>query len=158
MSYLRWVILFFLAALLQWGWSTYFSFFGLSPQIFLILTIIAAAKRGAVAAMCFGFMWGLCLDVFEVRLFGANALAFTLVGYGVGMARRQIDVAAFAPMALLLIHGTWGYFLLKGLLGLIFIKYFSWVGWFSFSLDPLLNCLMLPMMLGLWNSLIGASQ
>lgn len=158
MSLLRGLALFFIAASLQWAWSTYFSFFGLAPQLLLVLAVVAATERGAITSMGFGFMWGLFLDIFEPRLFGSNALAMTLVGYGAGLARRQIDVAALAPMALLVIHATWGYFLLKSLLGLVFARSFSWVGWSGFMLDPLYNCLVLPALAALWRGIMGGKR
>lgn len=147
--------LFFMAVAAHWWWSAYLSFFGLSPQILLVLTIVAAAKLGPNTAMCFGFGWGLALDVFSAHLFGANALALTLVGYAVGVVRRQIDVNALGPLCVMVMGMSWGYFLLSGLLSLVFMKTFSWIGWNAFLLDPFYNCLLLPFGMWAWNGAVG---
>lgn len=156
MSYFRMAALFFIAVAVNWWWAYYLSFSGLSPQILLVLTIVAAARLGSNLAMCFGFSWGLAMDVFSAHLFGANALALTLVGYGVGAVRRQVDVNGFGSLCVVVLNMTWGYFIFKGILGLVFMRYFSWIGWTAFLLDPLYNCLLLPIGLWAWNTAIGA--
>ena len=88
MNFLRGAIFFLTAMLIQWWWATHFSLAGLAPQLLLILTVVVAARQGPVRAMCLGFGWGLFLDVLNPALFGANALALTLAGYGTGALRR----------------------------------------------------------------------
>lgn len=139
-SSLRLIGLFFAATAAQWWLSTYMAPGGASPQLLLVLTVGVAARYGAVRAMIAGFLWGLFLDVLGARLLGANALALTLVGYVTGSVRRQLDVIALGPQCVLVAGMTWGYFLLLGLLGLLFLKNFLWVGWAPFIVDPLLNC------------------
>ena len=152
MSYLRMAVLFILALAAHWLWSAYFSFLGLAPQILLVLTVIAAARQGSITGMCLGFAWGLFLDVFQPHLFGANALVLTLIGYAVGAVRRQIDVAGFGPLCALVLSMTWGYFVLTGILGLIFMKSFFWVGWRPFLFDPLYNCALIAPLFLIWES------
>jgi rod shape-determining protein MreD len=158
LSYFRTAALFFVAIVAHWWWSSYFSFSGLSPQLLLVLTVVAAAKLGPNAAMTFGFFWGLFLDVFAAHLFGANALALTLVGYGVGVARKQVDVSGFAPLSAMILAMTWAYFLLLSLLGLVFLRSFAWVGWAPFLVDPIYNCLLLPFGNWAWSAALGEER
>ncbi|MDD5655785.1 MAG: rod shape-determining protein MreD [Elusimicrobia bacterium] len=144
MNHLRGAILFVAAAFVQWWWSAHWSFWGLSPQILLVLTMTIAARRGPNAGMGYGFLWGLFLDTLQPRLFGANAFALMLTGYGTGMARRQIDVVDALSQCLLVLLMSWGYFLVLGLLGMVFVKSFWWAGWGAFLCDPLYNCCMIP--------------
>ena len=144
MNHLRGAVLFLAAALLQCWWSTSLSFWGLSPQILLVLTVAMAARLGSNSGMCYGFLWGLFLDVLRPELFGGNAFALMLVGYGTGALRRQIDVRDVVSQCMIVFFMTWGNFLLYGLLGAIFAKQFFWVGWPAFLVDPLYNCLMVP--------------
>lgn len=131
------------AMALHWWWTTHFSPFGLAPQLLLVLTVVTAARRGPVRAMCLGFIWGLFLDLMSARLFGANALALTLVAYGTGSVRRQVDVTGLAPQCLVIFAMTWAYFLLLGTLSAVFPpKQFMWVGWAPFLVDPFYNCLV----------------
>ena len=152
MSAMGLVFLYFAAASAQWLWSSHFYLWGLSPQLLLVLTIALAARRGPIAAMGLGFLWGLFLDVLSARLFGANAFALTLVGYGTGSARRQIDVSGFAPQCVVVLIMTWGYFLLLGVLGFVFSKDFLWVGWPPFLLDPFYNVLVAAFLYAAWDS------
>jgi len=131
----------FLAAMAaHWWWTTHMPLFGTAPQLLLVLTVIAAARRGPVRAMCAGFAWGLFLDLLNARLFGANALALTLVGYGTGSIRRQVDVTGVGPQTVVIFSMTWVYFLMIGLLARVFQSQFLWVGWTQFMIDPFYNC------------------
>ncbi len=155
MKYFAMAALFVMGALAHWGWNSYFSVLGLSPQVVLILTIAAGARQGPLAAMALGFSWGLFLDVFQVHLVGANALTLTLAGYIVGVARRQVDVAAGPSQIMIVLAISWGAFLLRGLLGLIFAGQFFWVGWAPFLFDPLYNCLVAPFLFFLWDRVVA---
>lgn len=138
----RLALLFVGAMAVQWWWSSHMAVAGLAPQLLLVLTVMTAARQGAVPAMFMGFLWGLFLDLLNAHLFGANALILTLAAYGTGAARRQVDVAALAPQCLMIVVMTLAYFLLLGLLGLIFERAFLWVGWEALVFDPIYNCLL----------------
>lgn len=142
MSALKIVPLAFLAMIGHWLWTSHFALWGLSPQLLLVLTVAVAARQGPIRAMCLGFFWGLFLDVLQARLFGASAFALTLVGYGTGSVRRQIDVTGLAPQCVVVFFMTWAYFLLLGALGLVFMKEFLWIGWSQFLLDPFYNAVL----------------
>jgi rod shape-determining protein MreD len=144
MNHFRGAVLFLAAALLHWWWSTRFSFLGLSPQVLLVLTVAMAARVGPNCGMCYGFAWGLFLDVLRPELFGGNALALLLVGYGTGALRRKIDVLDVVSQSMIVFFMTLGNFLLYGLLGVVFAKNFIWVGWPAFIFDPLYSCLTVP--------------
>jgi rod shape-determining protein MreD len=142
---------------LQWWWSTNLSFLGLSPQLLLVLTVAIAARRGSIPGMCYGFGWGLCLDTLQPQLFGANAFALMLAGYGTGVARRQIDVVDIVSQCVVVFLVTLGYFLFLGTLGAIFAKSFFWPGWGAFIFDPLYNCLFVPVAAVCWEWLRSRS-
>ena len=135
----------------HWLLAERFAFWGISPQLLLVLTVALAARLGPLWAMCLGFGWGLFLDVLSPRLFGANALVLTLLAYGTGSVRRQVDVSGLIPQCLVVFFMTWAYFLLLGLLGAAFIKRFLWAGWTPFLLDPFYNCLATIIVHALWS-------
>ncbi|HAM34491.1 MAG TPA: rod shape-determining protein MreD [Elusimicrobia bacterium] len=144
MNILRGLLLFWAAVFLQWWWSTRLVFWGLSPQLLLVLTVAIAARRGSTAAMCYGFAWGLFLDVLRPVLFGGNAFVLMLVGYATGTLRRQIDVGDIVSQCAVTFIMTWAYFLSYGLVGMVFAKEFLWAGWGVFVFDPFYNCLLVP--------------
>lgn len=146
MTYLKLAVLFFGAMLLQWWLSTHVW----SPLLLLVLTIATSARLGPSAGMTLGFGWGLFLDVLRAHLFGGNALVFTLAAYGTGMARRQIDVVGVGPQSVIVLVMSWIYFVLMGLLGLIFTRAFFWPGWKVAVLTPVYNTVLVPFVFLFW--------
>jgi rod shape-determining protein MreD len=142
MSILRGFILFVGAMFLQWWWSSHLAYWGSAPQFLLALTVLVAARRGPVPAMLIGFIWGLFSDTLRADLFGADALLYSLAGYAAGMVRRQIDLGEPEPLAATVFLLTWGYALLLGLLGHVFLKSFYWIGWVVFLTAPFMNALV----------------
>ncbi len=142
MSYVRGAMLFVAAMFLQWWWNTHLAYWGAAPQFLLALTVLVAARRGPVAAMLVGYSWGLFSDTLRADLFGADALLYALAGYGAGMVRRQIDLGAPEPLAATVFLMTWGYALLLGVLGHVFLKAFFWIGWIPFLTAPFMNALV----------------
>ncbi|MEK7390340.1 MAG: rod shape-determining protein MreD [Elusimicrobiota bacterium] len=138
-SVFRTTIIFVGAMCLQWWWNTHLAYWGAGPQFLLVLTVLVAARRGTVTAMLAGFVWGLYLDVARAELFGASALTLTLIAYGVGVVRRQVDLRAAGPLATMTFIITWAAFLCHGLIGLIFKKSFEWSGPVVIIATPFLN-------------------
>lgn len=151
-SFIRGVVLFVGAMFIQWWWNTHFAYWGSAPQFLLVLTILIAARRGPILGMLAGFGWGLYLDVARAELFGARALTLTLAAYLVGVARRQIDLRAAGPLAVMTFFFTWAGFLMHGLLGLVFTKSFEWVGWVPVLVNPFLNAFAVTVAAVLWDA------
>src|SRR4029450_12697441 len=59
--------------------------FGAVPDLLLVATIAVGYQRGPEAGAVFGFVGGLAIDCFLSSPLGVSALAFALVGYGVGV-------------------------------------------------------------------------
>ena len=154
LTYFRMAAFFVLGALAHWWWTTYLSFWGIAPQFLLVLTFVVAARRGPIPAMCFGFAWGTVLDVYALHLMGGASLALTLAGYLVGNIRRQVDVSSIAPQSVIIIVGTWAFFLFTGFLGLVFMRHFAWPGWGLFLLAPVYNCVLAPALFRLWDATV----
>lgn len=58
---------------------------GAAPDLLLVATIAVAYERGPQTGAVFGFVGGLAIDCFLASPLGVSALAFTLVGYAVGV-------------------------------------------------------------------------
>ncbi|MBI4425627.1 MAG: rod shape-determining protein MreD [Elusimicrobia bacterium] len=146
MRYLGAAVVFLLGMALHWWWCTYFTFWGLAPQLLLILTVAIAATSGPVAGQCYGFAWGLVLDVAGVRLFGANALALTVSAYAVGNARRQMDVSSPLSQAMVVAAVSLCHLLSLAALGLLFEHQAFWSGWSTALVTPVVNCVAAPLL------------
>lgn len=140
------------AMLLQWWWATHWPLWGASPQFLLSFTVVVASRGGLVQAMSAGFFWGLFLDVLSPHLFGANALLLTVCAYLAGSARRQVDLKGLGPQSMMVLATTWAYDIALGLLGLVFLKGFLWVGWAPFFLGALMNVGAAAVLALLWPS------
>jgi rod shape-determining protein MreD len=155
---LRLFVVFVLAMAAQWWWSTHGAIAGVAPQLLLVLTVAVAARYGPLYAMTLGFFWGLFGDVLAARLVGANALALTLVAYVTGSLRRQVDLLGLAPQMLLIAGLTLGYFVFMGLMGLVFLRSFLWVGWPSFVVDPFYNCFVAVLVYGFFEAFMEPAR
>lgn len=151
-GFLRGAALFIGAMFLQWWWNTHFAYWGAAPQFLLVLTVIIAARRGPVLGMLAGFGWGIYLDVARAELFGASALILTLAAYFVGLVRRQIDLRAAGPLAVMTFFFTWGGFVVLGLIGLAFTRSFEWSGWIAVLATPFLNVVTVTVAALLWDA------
>jgi rod shape-determining protein MreD len=61
---------------------------GAAPQALLIAVVAIAAGRGPRAGAAFGFAAGIGADLFLATPVGTSALAFTLLGHGLGRSGR----------------------------------------------------------------------
>jgi rod shape-determining protein MreD len=145
MRHLQGALVFFGGFVVHWLWSTYLPFFGLAPQVLLVMTVAIAARSGPIAGQCFAFAWGLLWDALGIHVFGAHALTLTLTAYAVGTVRRQIDVSSGSSQLVLLAVLTPAYILFYAMTGLVFEKSFLWGGWKVFILSPFYNCLVAPL-------------
>lgn len=158
MNQIKLAVLFVAAMFAQWWLSSYFLLLGVAPCLLLVLTVVVAARLGPIPGMCLGFGWGLFLDVLSAQLFGANALVYTLVAYGAGAVRRQIDVVGIGPQAVTVFVMTWGALLLNAILGLIFMRIFLFTGWKVFFLTPLYDCLLVPLVYLFWERFMAVRR
>lgn len=152
------ILLFAAAMLLQWWLSAHFLVFDMAPRLLLVLTVCVAARLGPIPGMCYGFAWGLFLDVLSAQLFGANALVYTIIAYGTGAVRRQIDVVGIVPQMATVALMTWGGFILGGLLGLIFMRVFLFPGWNVFFLNPFYNAVLVPIIFVFWEKFMAVRR
>lgn len=125
----------------QWWCNSHMGSWGFAPQLLLSLTILLAARRGPVTAMLLGYIWGLYSDLLRADLFGADAMLFAMAGYIAGLARKHVDLRAPGPLAASIFLFSWGYDLLLGLIGLVFLKSFIWVGWAAVLVTPFINAI-----------------
>lgn len=120
---------------------------GVVPHVLLLATVAVSITDGRRAGEVFGFLWGFYLDVLGVRLFGANCLLFTAIGYFAGNVRRHMDVNQPLPHATVVLVMTVAYHFAYAVLALIFSKRFLLPGWPVLLVQPLLNAAVAPFLL-----------
>jgi len=85
MQWLRYFLVIISLVVLQTALFPELRVFGAVPDLLLVATIAVAYERGPEAGAVFGFAGGLAIDCFLSSPLGVSALAFSLVGYGVGL-------------------------------------------------------------------------
>lgn len=73
----------------QTGLAPHLALRGVAPDVLLVAVAAVAAGRGARSGAAFGFAAGLGADLFLATPLGTSALAYTLVGHGVGRSSRR---------------------------------------------------------------------
>jgi rod shape-determining protein MreD len=83
---LRWVLVLSVTLVLQVGLFNDIRFWGVHPDLMLLLAVCAGLTGGPGQGAGVGFACGLLLDLFLPGRFGVTALAYALTGYGAGVA------------------------------------------------------------------------
>lgn len=85
MRWLRYFLVILTLVVLQTALFPHLRVFGAAPDLLLVATAAVGYERGAEGGAVFGFASGLAIDCFLSSPLGVSALAFALVGYGVGV-------------------------------------------------------------------------
>lgn len=87
---LRHVLYLALAFVLQSTWLHQVQIAHVLPDLVLLVVVFVALLSGHLEATALGFLVGLCQDAYAPPDLGLNALAKSLVGFGVGVGRGGI--------------------------------------------------------------------
>ena len=85
MRWIRYFLLIISLVVLQTALFPSLRIWDAAPDLLLVATIAVAYERGAETGAVFGFVSGIAIDCFLSSPLGVSALAFALVGYGVGI-------------------------------------------------------------------------
>jgi len=87
---LRWVLLVSTAYLLQLGLVVDLSFFGVHPDLMLLVAATAGLAAGPERGAVVGFGAGLLVDLVLQGPLGTTALAYAVVGFGAGTVGESV--------------------------------------------------------------------
>ena len=102
MSALGSILFAYLALALQGTVVPYLAIGDARPDLPLIAVTLIALARGAATGTVAGFLIGLAQDLNNPGFLGLNALAKSLVGYGVGAQRGRFDAGTAPSCAVVL--------------------------------------------------------
>lgn len=141
---LKLFILFILSTVLHWTFMTIFGGVGLSLNIMLVFACAVCAALKPQYGYPTAFICGLFLDFFGVKLFGNNALTFTLCATMVYALEKRLDFEAPVPQ----IIGVFGLSLFAVLFNVMLLKIFTgfsaWTGFWPFIGGAVLNAVLAP--------------
>ena len=86
------ILIYILTGLVHWWWTANLSVFGVSPNIVFSAALSAAIIARPAKAISYCFFFGIYLDLLGSNLFGAYALTYTLMAYGIYMMKRHLDL------------------------------------------------------------------
>ena len=86
----RHVLYLALAFVLQSTWIHHLQIAEILPDLVLMVVVFVALISGHLEATVLGFLAGLCQDAYSPPDLGLNALAKSLVGFGVGAVRDSL--------------------------------------------------------------------
>ena len=84
------ILYFALAFLLQTTWLHHFEVLQVHPDLILLVLVYVGLASGHVQATILGFCVGFLQDTYSPDDLGLNALANSVVGFGVGVSRTGI--------------------------------------------------------------------
>lgn len=103
----RFALLLLISWLLQLSVIPYFSFYGIQPDLILIVVATYAFLEGPVAGAVVGFTGGLLEDLLVMKSGGLNVLVKTVIGYWAGLVERTLFGASiFLPMLAMFLVST----------------------------------------------------
>lgn len=137
-------ILFIVSTVLHWTFMTIFGGLGISLNVMLVFACAVCAFMKPAYGYPTAFVCGLFLDFFGVKLFGSNALTFTLCASMVYALEKRLDFEAPVPQML----GVFGLSLFAVLFNVAVLKIFTgfsaWTGFWFFVAGTVLNAVLAP--------------
>ena len=88
------VLLYFLTGAFYWWWTGHLSIFGTAPNFIFLAALCVAIITSPIKALAYGFFFGVYMDLLGTNMFGAYALTYTLLVYGIHSMKRHFDMAA----------------------------------------------------------------
>ena len=141
------ILLLISVALIQATIIPHLTLWGVKPDLMLLVVISWSLLRGAREGIAWGFIGGLCLDLFSGAPFGVSALALLIVSFFSGLGEATVfRTHVILPLATA--------FLASLFYNLIFLLVLETLGWRVAWLDDLikfvlpaslLNVLLIPL-------------
>lgn len=106
MNWLAALALGYLALALQVTLVQHIGIAGARPDLALVATVMVASSRGAASGVLVGFLVGLGQDLTNPTFLGVNALAKTILGWGIGRMQERAEAGSVLLHAGILLGAT----------------------------------------------------
>ena len=145
MSLIGDILLYLVTGLVYWWWTANLSVFGVAPNIVFTAALSAAIIARPVKALAYCFFFGIYLDLLGSNLFGAYALTYTLMAYGIYVMKRHIDLVSPFSQVIAALALTAVSMLFYQAVSLTFAQ-INPLQLKVFLVEPFLNALLAPVM------------
>lgn len=130
-SFIKLLLLFIVATVCHWAFSSLFSFWGLSVNIMLAFTAAFCAVLKPAFGYSAAFVCGLFLDFFATKLFGYNAFSFTVASCVIYALAERFDFDGIFPQVI----SVFGLSVLVSVINALLVWWFAsaamWPGFWS---------------------------
>jgi rod shape-determining protein MreD len=137
------MLLYLLTGLVHWWWTANLTVFGLAPNIIFVAALSAAIIARPAKALAYCFLFGIYLDLLGSSLFGAYALIYTLMAYGVYFMKRHLDLISSFSQVIAALALTVVSMLFYQVLSLTFAR-INPLHLKAFLVEPFLNAILAP--------------
>ena len=152
---LKLFVCFLIITVLHWGFMAMLGSWGSSLNLMLIFTIAVCACTKPEFGYPTAFLCGLFLDFFGVKLFGHNALLFTLCAAGVYMLENRLDFETTAPQIVCVAGLSLFWAVSNWVLLQVFAGFSTWNGWVPFVGGIVLGALLAPAVFWVVSAVFG---
>lgn len=90
MVYLRCAVVLICCTIFDVTFANEFRIFGVAPQILVGVAVSSGLSGGRDRGALFGFVAGLCLDLYQSTPFGVSAISFAIGAYLVGFGAGRV--------------------------------------------------------------------
>ncbi len=143
-TFIKLIILFLIATVLHWAFTAILGSWSVSMNFMLIFAIAICAYTKPEYGYPTAFFCGLFLDFFGVKLFGHNALLFTLCASCVYILEHRLDFETIAPQIVCVSGLSVFWAVSNWILLQIFAGFSAWNGWWPFLGGIALSALLAP--------------
>ena len=152
---LKLFICFLCATVLHWGFMAVLGSWGGSLNLMLVFSIAVCACTKPEYGYPTAFLCGLFLDFFGVKLFGHNALLFTLCAVCVYALENRLDFETIAPQMVCVAGLSVFWAVSNWVLLQVFAGFSAWNGWWPFCAGIALSALLAPVVFWLVGAVFG---
>lgn len=141
---LKLFIFFIAATVLHWAFSTLFASIGLHVSIMLVFAVAVCPFVKPQYGYTVAFFCGLFLDFFGTKLFGNNAMTFSILAAIVYALSERFDFESIFPQMMTVFSLSIFAILCNTFLLELFTSVSAWQGWWSLFGGSLVNALLAP--------------
>ena len=143
-TFVKLFILFLIATVLHWAFTALLGSWSISMNFMLIFALAVCANTKPEYGYPTAFICGLFLDFFGVKLFGHNALLFTLCASCIYLLENRLDFDTATPQVVCVVGLGLFWTVANWVLLQVFAGFSAWNGWGPFIGGITLSALLAP--------------
>ena len=104
MKIIRYTLFLLITIILQCSWPNSLDFYGLRPDLIMLVVLFAGLRHGSLLGMALGAIGGLFQDMYSPQDLGLNMFLKSTVGFTIGYIRKRLAYDNNLVVAILLFN------------------------------------------------------